>query len=458
MSGAAFGAKTEKNAWTRIPLSIRIVASVALGIGLGLTLRDDHRDWLKTMGALSKLFIDLLKALATPLIFFAVIDALVRTRISGKKGVKLVLISLTNAAVAIVIGLGVANILKEGKSWEGHLDAIVKEVSQAAAPGTIKKTEPPAGVTIDPLKQIESYIPKNFIDPFKDNNIITVVLMAILAGVALRKIRRHATDETLPGVVAVENGIQTMVQVFAVMLTWIVEIIPFAICGVVAMVVGDTGMDLFRLLWKFLFTILLGLFLHSVVYYSFLLFVIGRTSPARFYKGASEAILTAMSCGSSLATLPVTLRCLKEKLKISDANARLAACVGTNLNHDGIILYEAAATIFVAQALGQDLTFAQQMNVALASVLAGVGIAGVPEAGFITLQLVLDAGGIKPTVVSSILPILLTVDWIIGRGRATVNVISDMTVATLLERIDPPEPAAIDAPASAPATPQEEPT
>jgi Na+/H+-dicarboxylate symporter len=255
----------------------------------------------------------------------------------------------------------------------------------------------------------------------------------------LRRLKFCNVATVVEGVNVVEAGTHAIFHSFGVMLGWIIELIPFAIFGVVAKVVGDTGVELFRNLGVFLFVILLGLFIHAVVYYSILLIVVGRTSPVKFFKGSWEAIVTALSCGSSLATLPVTLRCLEENLKISDANARLAACVGTNLNHAGIILYEMAATIFVAQAIGQDLSLAQQLTVAAASVAAGIGIAGVPEAGLITLQLVLTAGGIKPEIVVSVLPLLFTVDWIIGRGRATVNVISDMTVATLLERLDPPD-------------------
>jgi Na+/H+-dicarboxylate symporter len=137
---------------------------------------------------------------------------------------------------------------------------------------------------------------------------------------------------------------------------------------------------------------------------------------------------------------------LKDKLKIADSNARLAACVGTNLNHTGIILYEAVTTIFIAQALGMHLSITQQLGVALASVMAGVGIAGVPDAGLITLPLVLTAGGIANNDINTVLPLLLSVDWIIGRGRAAVNVISDMTVATLLERLDPETEISLDGP------------
>jgi DAACS family dicarboxylate/amino acid:cation (Na+ or H+) symporter len=104
------------------------------------------------------------------------------------------------------------------------------------------------------------------------------------------------------------------------------------------------------------------------------------------------------------------------------------------LNHDGIILYEAAAVIFIAQAFGYHLSAGQQLTVALASVMAGIGIAGVPEAGLITLPLVLTAAGLPDAIVLTVIPLILPVDWILGRLRAMTNVISDMTVATLLDR------------------------
>lgn len=324
------------------------------------------------------------------------------------------------------------------------IDEIGKEVAEAAqddvkkARATLEKDKNSGSLSF--VDQLKGYIPADLVTPFSKNNIITVVIMAIFVGAALRRLRSRALPETENGVKVLEDGVQSALHLFAVILGWVVEIIPVAIFGVVALVAGKFGQNgwvLLKDLGIFLAVIMLGFFIHAVLYYCFLLIVIGRTSPLKFFKGGSEAILTALSCGSSLATLPTTLRCLKDKLKISDANARLAACVGTNLNHDGIILYEAAATIFIAQAIGMNLDFSQQMVVALASIMAGIGIAGVPEAGLITLNLVLNAGGIPPDKILLVLPLLFTVDWIIGRGRATVNVISDMTVATLLERIDP---------------------
>jgi Na+/H+-dicarboxylate symporter len=140
-----------------------------------------------------------------------------------------------------------------------------------------------------------------------------------------------------------------------------------------------------------------------------------------------------MSTNSSLATMPVTLRAL-EAMDVSPESARLAACIGTNLNNDGITLYEAMAALFLAQALGYDLSFSAQLTIVLASLMAGIGVAGIPEAGLIVLPLVLSAAGLPEPVVAVMLPLVFSVDWILARCRSGVNVLADMLVAILLDR------------------------
>jgi DAACS family dicarboxylate/amino acid:cation (Na+ or H+) symporter len=290
--------------------------------------------------------------------------------------------------------------------------------------------------TLDPLKNFASYVPENVVDPFRKNNVISIVFLAILLGTALR-----ATKSDV-----VANGVASLFSAFAKLLAWIVEIVPFAVLGVVAAVVGKSGASVFAQLGLFLVTVIAGLLLQAVAYYSLLLFFVARRSPIQFFAGALDSITTALSCGSSLATLPVTLRVLNDNLKVSTSSARLAACVGTNLNHDGIILYEAAAAMFVARGFGYEVGPAQVVTIALSSVMAGIGIAGVPEAGLITLPLVLTAAGLPPEVVGVVVPLILPVDWLIGRFRAATNVTSDMTVATILDRLAPDSPGSDHSP------------
>jgi DAACS family dicarboxylate/amino acid:cation (Na+ or H+) symporter len=156
---------------------------------------------------------------------------------------------------------------------------------------------------------------------------------------------------------------------------------------------------------------------------------VARDSLKRFWQGAREPVVYALGASSSLATLPVTLNAIN-RLGISPASGRLAACVGTNFNNDGILLYEAMAVLFVAQVHGIQLSLESQVVAALACIVAGVGIAGIPEAGLISLSLVLATVGLPV----EILPLLLTVDWILSRARAATNVISDILVALLLDK------------------------
>ena len=149
-----------------------------------------------------------------------------------------------------------------------------------------------------------------------------------------------------------------------------------------------------------------------------------------------SAVVTGVSSNSSLATMPVTLRCLRD-LGVRETPSRLSACVGTNFNNDGIMLYEAMATLFLCQALGYDLTLGQQVTVVLASITAGVGIAGIPEAGLVILPLVLASAGIPEAAVAVAIPLIVPVDWIIARVRSGVNVLADMVVAIVLDRFEP---------------------
>jgi Na+/H+-dicarboxylate symporter len=173
--------------------------------------------------------------------------------------------------------------------------------------------------------------------------------------------------------------------------------------------------------------------IHALLYYPAVAWLVGGKPPRVYLGRGADAILTGLSTNSSLATVPVTLRCL-DKMEVTPESARLAACIGTNLNNDGITLYEAMAALFVAQALGYDLSLGSQVTIVLAALMAGVGVAGVPEAGLIVLPLVLGTAGLPEPVVTAILPLVFAVDWILARCRSGVNVMADMLVAVLLDR------------------------
>ena len=422
----------------RLPLYAQVLIGVATGIAVGVLFQDRSiigQLGTDDLGQLGLLVIRLLKALAVPLILFAILDAFLRVDISARAGGRLILICLFNVSVAFTIGLTLLNVFQPGLQWRGRMDEIAgvveHEVGALSAPG-----QPAAsGATLDPLKNIAGYVPESLIEPFARNNIITVVLLGLLGGAALRRVKRRAEAEGRGQTFQPITGtVETIYQALVQMLHWIVLTVPFAVFGLVAQVVGRAGIGVFSALASFLGIILLGLGIHGLIYYPLMAWWVGRKSPRVYVGGGADAILTGLSCNSSLATVPVTLRCLTEKMGVSDESARLSACVGTNLNNDGITLYEAMAALFLAQAYGFDLSLGQQIVIVLASLMAGIGVAGIPEAGLIVLPLVLGAAGLPEHVIALAIPLILPVDWIIARVRSAVNVMSDMLVAILLDR------------------------
>jgi Na+/H+-dicarboxylate symporter len=418
--------------WIPIPLYAQVLVAVLCGATLGILFgQEPYLGGLRNeqLGQLGLWVVWMLKTLAIPLIFFAILDALLRTSIPLSQGTKLLVICLVNVFVAMAIGLAIMNLWQPGLAWLGHVDELLHLV-----PGTTLSSSALANVQAgsqSPIEYLASYIPRTLTNPFSSNNIIGVVLLALLLGGTLRYLHGQS-DQTGGFVAVVARGIERIYGWLVQILEWIILAVPLAVFGVVAHVVGKSGVGVFSVLWIFLVAMLAGLAIHSLLYYPLVAWLVGKKSPKKYLGQGADAIMTAVSCNSSLATVPVTLRCL-ERMQVSAQSARLAACVGTNLNNDGITLYEAMAALFLAQALGYDLPMAKQVLIVLASIIAGAGVAGIPEAGLIVLPLVLAAAGLPDHVILAAIPLIMTVDWIIARARSGVNVMSDMLVAILLD-------------------------
>jgi Na+/H+-dicarboxylate symporter len=413
-------------------MAAKIIAAMALGIVAGLVL-GVRAEPLSKLGAL---IIDMIKGLAGPLLLFAVIDAFLRTDVRARSGAMLVAIALTNAAIALAIGLGLSNLIQPGrylKGAEGPTAAVAgSDLSKAA-----KGLEPSRTVSF--VDELVGFVPTSLVRPIVDNAVISIVIVAILLGLALRRVKAEQVARGESTYLSIEHGVVTILRAIEIILGWAIQLVPLAVFGVVARTVGRYGFEPFNGLVVYLAVGMLGLGIQvAVVYQLWIRFVSGMPL-RRFWAGASEAVVYAMGTASSLASLPVTLRTL-QKMGVSPQSSRMAACVGTNLNNDGILLYEAMAVLFVAQASGIHLTLGQQLLAAGACAIAGIGISGVPEAGLISLIIVVRTVGLPETVV----PLLLTVDWVLGRCRAMTNVVSDITVAVLLDKLAPPAPGARD--------------
>lgn len=176
-------------------------------------------------------------------------------------------------------------------------------------------------------------------------------------------------------------------------------------------------------------TVLLGLTAHALITLPVILWVFTKRNPFRFVQQMSQALLTAFSTASSTATLPVTMECAVTKAGVSKRSTEFVLPLGATINMDGTALYEAVAAIFIAQAIGFELSLTQQVIVAVTATLAAIGAAGIPEAGLVTLVIVLGAVGLPIEYVG----LILSVDWLLDRFRTTVNAFGDSVGAAVVE-------------------------
>lgn len=393
---------------------------IALAMAFGLLAGAYLGTAAAPLGVVGKIYIQLIKAVAIPLVLFSIIDALIGTELSWKTASRWVLVIVVNSVVALSIGLLLSNVFTPGI-------------------GFIADGLAPASEGIKTLKQfsvasfLQGIIPESLVQPFAENNVLSVVLIALLIGLAMRQVLLESGGEA--ALHGAAKSCHTITAVINRIMLWLVAAVPVAIFCVTARTVGEYGFAPFKALAWYVFLGCLGMMLQMVLVYPVWVRWVGQIPLRKFFYLARRPVACAFGTNSSLATLPVTLHTLDE-LGIPKSASRLGACIGTNFNNDGILLYEAMAVLFVAQACGIQLTLGEQAFAALLSLVAAIGVAGVPEAGVVSLSLVLSALGLP----LEILPLLLTVDWIVARVRSVTNVMSDMTVSIAVAGLTPGAP------------------
>lgn len=396
----------------KVGLTGWIIVGLLAGIPVGLWLGPEAAG----LGEIGKLAIQAIKLAAAPLLILTIVGEVLAASVGLKDGLRMAFFAVVNSVIALAIGLTLSNVFQPGR----HLAA-----EAAASAGSVDAALGAAsGKSLGLSTFMANIVPPSLVQPFIDNAIFPLVVLSLTFALALRKLK----DDGEP-VEGIETAIGVLRKAMERVLSWIILSAPFAVFGVVATAVGKYGFSPLKGLAAYVAVGLLGLFLHPLVVYQAWLVAYARMPLRRFWKEAYEPVVYSVGANSSLATLPLTLKAL-DNLGVSKQASTLGACVGTNLNNDGIILYEAMAVLFVAQAHGMHLTLTQQLSAAASCLIAAMGIAGVPEAGFISLALVLATVGLPV----ELLPLLLTVDWILARMRSVVNVLGDMMNSILIDR------------------------
>jgi Na+/H+-dicarboxylate symporter len=400
----------------KIPLYLQIVAALVVAVIVGVVLGAGNpileKDVIEHLALPCTLILKALRTLATPLIFLAILHTFLTAEIPSRSGRKLSILLITNTLVAIAIGLLVANVLRPGAA------------GQALATSPTTKT---AVKQLDPWGLLSDIIPDSVIKPLVDNNVISLIFVALSFGIVLRAIKTEQVNRGQRDYIAIERVISLLFDAVIRILHWVIALVPIAVFGIVSKTIALQGFAPFKSLGSFVVAVIVALLLQATYYLTRVRFG-SWVSPQQFLQGGSDALITAFSTAST-ATMPITFQSLIEKVGLRESSASLGALVGSNFNNDGTALYEAMSALFISQVLGQNLSLVQQLVVMLTSIVASVGAAGIPEAGLVTMTLVFTSVGLPTEYIA----ILITVDWFLDRCRTAINVMGDMTVSAIID-------------------------
>ena len=384
-------------------------------------------DWIAPWG---QIFMNSLKLIAVPLVLSSLVTGVASLndlKELSRIGSRTVAIYLSTTAVAVIIGLLLVNILAPGE----RVPEATRATLQATYGADAETREEAAEVqrTRGPLDMIVDIIPVNFFDATSDNrNMLQVVFVAILIGIGLIQL---PPDKAKP-LLGVFEGLSLVI---IRLVDLIMKIAPLGVFSLIAdtitSVTGDDPSQVLQLLGAlgfYMLTVILGMMLHIVITYGFLLKAFTPLSIKTFYLGIAPAQLIAFSTSSSGATLPVTMERCEEKLGVSEEVSSFVLPLGATINMDGTALYQAVAAVFIAQVFNLQLDLAAQLTIVLTAVLASVGTPAVPGAGIIMLVIILESVGVPAAGVA----LILGVDRILDMLRTATNVTGDATVASVV--------------------------
>jgi Na+/H+-dicarboxylate symporter len=392
--------------WLAIRFWKRVLAGFMLGILAGWLAGPSAVAWFQPLG---DFYITLIKMVAVPLVFFAVVRSVSSLhgvqRMAALGGRTFLWFAIT-AALAVCVGLFVAHLTHPGEGV-GQL--------QMAADYKVKVVPTPVQVLLD-------VVPSNPFKALTEGRILQVIFFAGLLGLALVKLGDASTR--LRELFDEANGAMMQVTRF------VLEVTPIGTFGLIAALVGGYGFEKLLPLGKFGLTLYLACALQIVVVYGGLLLAHGL-SPRRFFRGVLPAMQVAFTSSSSFASMPVALRSVTQNLGVKQEYAAFAVPLGASIKMDGCgAIYPAISAIFVAQYFGLSLEWSQYVVILLASVLGSFGTAGVPGTAIVMVTLVLSSAGLPVEGIGY----LIAIDRILDMMRTMTNVTGQMLVPVLVAR------------------------
>ncbi|MDZ5077667.1 dicarboxylate/amino acid:cation symporter [Nesterenkonia sp. HG001] len=394
-----------------VPLIWKLAVALVLGVVAGLVVGPP----IAVVQPLGDIFLRLLTMLVMPLILLTLIAgvASVSPKTLGRIGGKAFVYYLVTTAFAMTIGIGVALLVSPGAGLSLPGDAEVDE-----------ETAPPLAEVLTGI------VPDNIFSALAEGEVLAVMFFALAVGVALA-FMQDSTDDHLAGLAMhLRRFVDGGVELVFLVIRGVLQYSPIGVFALIAVVVGETGADALLPLASLTGVVYGSIILQIAVYA--LILLLFRAPVGRFFREAKEPMLTGFVTRSSSGTLPVSIRAA-ERLGVRKGVYSFTLPLGATINMDGTAIYVGAATVFIANVTGTQLTLTQLATVAAVGVLASIGTAGVPGAGLIMLTMAVTAAGLPMAPVA----LVAGIDAILDMGRTLCNVAGDLTGTRIIAKSEP---------------------
>ncbi|WP_298767434.1 dicarboxylate/amino acid:cation symporter [uncultured Polaribacter sp.] len=418
----------------KLALHWKILIGMVLGIIFGFIMntidggKSFVTDWIKPFGTI---FINLLKLIAVPLILASLVKGISDLKDISKikkMGFRTIGIYLFTTIIAVIIGLGIVNLVQPGTGMSTETISKIKEKYATSSGVTDKLTKANVQNDAGPLQALVDIFPSNIFKAFTDASMLQIIFFALFVGISLLLISEKKAKPLVDFFDSLNEMVMKMVDLIMLFAPYAV----FALLANVIIAFDDT--EILIKLVSYAFCVIGGLLL-MIVFYLTLVSLYTKKSPIWFLKQISPAQLLAFSTSSSAATLPVTMERVEEHLGVDKEVSGFVLPVGATVNMDGTSLYQGIAAVFIMQVLWPEgLTFSNQLVIIGTSVLASIGSAAVPSAGIVMLVIVLETIGFPADFLPIGIALIFAVDRPLDMCRTVVNVTGDATVSMLVAK------------------------
>ena len=413
-------AATDRPAQTgkRMSLTTKIMIGMVAGIVVGLIFNQLGSSFINThivgglFAMIGKMFVNALKMLVVPLVVFSLICGVLGIgdiRILGRVGSKAFVLYIVTTAVAIAVAIGLAILIAPGAGFN------MEGVNTSGITGK----EAPSVWNV-----FANIVPTNPIAAMANGEMLQIIFYVIVLGVAALMLGEASTSFAR----ACEYMNELMMKVVGI----VMAAAPYGVFCLIAKTFTEQGVELFVPVLAYVVTLVSALFLHLFVTLMILFKVLSGLDPLTFIKKIRPAQIFAFSTASSNATIPVTYRCVTERIGVDNSVASFSVPLGATINMDGTAIMQGVATVFLANVYGIDLGLSGYLTVIGMSVLASIGTAGVPGVGLVMLTMVLSQVGLPVEGIA----LILGVDRLMDMIRTAVNITGDAIVTTIVAKGD----------------------